>query len=568
MVVRRDYTGRDYDSLKQAVLDHVERQYPNLFNDLNEDHLPVVLLEGACYVGDGLAFYLDQQHNEGFRDSYLERQSGISLGKLVGYAFQGPSSATVTLTCQIASQAEDTVFAKGTKISTEDGAGFEVAETKSVPSGTTEFTLDVIHGETQEDTFLSDGTSSQIYLSTAADVVGNVDWEVTVDDVAWTVVDALWGYTDENVCELTLKGDGTLRLVFGDGVHGNVPGLDQSIVLTYFTGGGVEGNVEADAFEDQTLNGELEISSTPVTATVISSTAGSGGEAETSVEEGRQNMKLSLSLKKSLTNEEDFEAFAEEYAGVLSCSASSDKVTSIITLVLLSTSYGTVSEAIKTEILEDIGQGTLINMTPQTEDVVLVYFDLEATVYVQNSYNKDDIQVAVDQALNDFFHPVDTDLLTRSVGDNVNMSDIIALIDNVPGVDHLDVTKFTRKLTPIKSASWLADSDKAAFDVDAFSVGTTTTAGTWTLSFDFSGDLTKFNVRDPNGISHTPGYLDTPYTSDSGEIGFTLEAGTSPMEVGDYATIEVALYKDNITVLSNEFMKIDDYSSLTFEYVT
>jgi hypothetical protein len=567
-VVRREYTGRDYDSIKQATKDFCERQFPTVWNDFYEDHLAVVVLEMVSFVADGLAFYQDQQHNEAYRDTFLERQSAISLGKLVGYELRGKYAATVTLTCSMQSQGEDTLFEVGTKISTEDGDVFEVAENTTVTSGQTSFTIDVIHGETQTDTFLSDGTSNQVYLSTTGEVCENVDYAVTVDGVTWTIVDALWGYTDDNVCEVSQTGDLTLRLVFGDGVHGNAPQEDQSIVLTYFSGGGTEGNVDSDVFVDQTLNGKLVISETGVTATVTASTAGSGGEESETVEDARQNMKLSLSIKKSLVSEEDYAAFAEGYAGVLKSAVYHDKITLIVTLVLLSTSYGVVSQSVKDDILQDIDQYILINMTPEIEDVELVYLDLEASIYVETTYSTDDIQVAVDTALNDFFHPTDYEELARTVGEDINTSDIIALIDNIAGVDHVDLVKLTRKLTPVKSTGWEADSDKATFDEDSFAVGTTTIVGTWKISFDFPGDLTKFNVIDPDLVTHATGNIGTLYTSDAGEISFKLIAGSSAMEVGDYANVEVAAYKANIDITNEEFVKIDDYTGLSYEYVT
>ncbi len=55
------YTSRDFESIKDALVDHAKRYYPDTFKDFNDASFGSLLLDQVAYVCDQLSFYLASQ---------------------------------------------------------------------------------------------------------------------------------------------------------------------------------------------------------------------------------------------------------------------------------------------------------------------------------------------------------------------------------------------------------------------------------------------------------------------------------------------------------------------------
>ncbi len=87
------YTSRDFESIKEDLVDYAKRYYPNTFRDFNEASFGSLMLDTVAYVGDILSFYLDYQANESFLQTAVEYNNVIKLGRQMGYKFSAnPSS--------------------------------------------------------------------------------------------------------------------------------------------------------------------------------------------------------------------------------------------------------------------------------------------------------------------------------------------------------------------------------------------------------------------------------------------------------------------------------------------
>ena len=87
------YTSRDFTSIKQDLIDHARRYYPDSFRDFSEAGFGALMLDTVAYVGDILSFYLDYQVNESFLDTANEYSNIIKLSRQAGYKFRGRPSA-------------------------------------------------------------------------------------------------------------------------------------------------------------------------------------------------------------------------------------------------------------------------------------------------------------------------------------------------------------------------------------------------------------------------------------------------------------------------------------------
>ena len=92
------YTNRDFDSIREDLVQYAKRYYPDTFKDFSEASFGSLMIDTVAYVGDMLSFYVDYQANESFLDSAVESNNIIRLAKEHGYKFQGPASAVGEVT--------------------------------------------------------------------------------------------------------------------------------------------------------------------------------------------------------------------------------------------------------------------------------------------------------------------------------------------------------------------------------------------------------------------------------------------------------------------------------------
>ena len=88
------YTSRDFESIKQDLIDYARRYYPEVYRDFNEASFGSLMIDTVAYVGDILSFYLDYQVNESFLDSAAEYDNVRRLARQLGYKPAGAPSST------------------------------------------------------------------------------------------------------------------------------------------------------------------------------------------------------------------------------------------------------------------------------------------------------------------------------------------------------------------------------------------------------------------------------------------------------------------------------------------
>ena len=79
------YLGRDFDSIKQGLVEFVKNYYPDTYNDFNEASPGMMFLELVAYAGDTLNYYIDSQFKESLLLEATERRNILSLAAAMGY---------------------------------------------------------------------------------------------------------------------------------------------------------------------------------------------------------------------------------------------------------------------------------------------------------------------------------------------------------------------------------------------------------------------------------------------------------------------------------------------------
>ena len=88
------YLNKDFDTLKQKLIEFAEIYYPSTYNDFSEESAGMMLIEMASYVGDVLSFYTDNQVQENFVQFAKQRDNLLNLAYSMGYTPQVTNAAT------------------------------------------------------------------------------------------------------------------------------------------------------------------------------------------------------------------------------------------------------------------------------------------------------------------------------------------------------------------------------------------------------------------------------------------------------------------------------------------
>lgn len=149
--------------------------------------------------------------------------------------------------------------------------------------------ITVIQGETVTEQFVSPEGEQAAYsvkLSQTPVIDGSVT--VLVNGVPWTEVASLASASaDDQVFQVRVYANGVTVIVFGDNFFGAVIPSEADISVTYRYGGGLDGNVELNAFATS-IAGVIASTDSPVTVTITNQTAsGIGGMDAETLEQAR-----------------------------------------------------------------------------------------------------------------------------------------------------------------------------------------------------------------------------------------------------------------------------------------
>lgn len=412
----QDFTNRDFDSWIIELRSRASTAFPG-WTDFNTPNFGNILLEMFAHTLDVLSFTQDQQYLETRIVFARLRRSMIALGKNVGFELPGPVVSTVDLEITFAdglARTTDLIIPKGTVIKTLDLAEdveFDLVADVTIAAGFIQTTTaGAENARERTDTFVADGTPEQtVQLGTTPFVDGSAT--VTVGAFTFTEVDNFLqsGPTDKHfVVDVDEDNRATLR--FGDGINGEAPSGAATVV--YKTGGGADGNVDANTLVDFRDGNRFDtVGFETVQLTVRNPLAAAGGVDRMSVEEARVAIPASLRTTGSRSvTQLDFEDNARKVRGVArAMMLTSDDDPSIPEnsglLFIVPVGGGLPSAALKTEVFDFINSDfpPTLTFTFSVEDPTLLIVSIVATVFLNIGVTEPEARTAVEDAYDAFF---------------------------------------------------------------------------------------------------------------------------------------------------------------------
>jgi hypothetical protein len=79
------FQNYDFDTIRQAMVEYIQRNYPEDFNDWIDTSEFVFIIDLLAYLGQSLSFRVDLNSRENFLDTAERRESILKLAKMLGY---------------------------------------------------------------------------------------------------------------------------------------------------------------------------------------------------------------------------------------------------------------------------------------------------------------------------------------------------------------------------------------------------------------------------------------------------------------------------------------------------
>ncbi len=243
-----NYTDKDFDALVLRLQALVRSVFPT-WTDFNVANFGNILLELYAQVGNVLGFYQDAQARESRVLTATQRKNLLGLIKLIGYQPKGLFAAQAVETITLdAPPAHDFTLPKGSILSTSDVTNpveFQLLADLLFPAAMNPptHTATIENSATQTDTFTSNGLPNQTFQLSRTPYIDGSAVFVASDGTYGQVDNFLNSTSSDKQFTATVDQNDRATLATGNGTNGTIP--VGSVTVTYKTGGGALGNVEA-----------------------------------------------------------------------------------------------------------------------------------------------------------------------------------------------------------------------------------------------------------------------------------------------------------------------------------
>lgn len=252
---------------------------------------------------------------------------------------------------------------------------------------------------------------------------------IRVNDILWREASGLSSLSPNDRSFLTLTGDDSkTKVVFGNGVRGaRLPTGIENVKAVYRTGIGIAGNVKAE---------QISILSTKPLGVkeVINPIRASGGADRESRDQARRNAPLAVMSLDRLVSVQDYADFARTFAGVGKAVAT--QIGGPVRIIIAGADSIPIDES--SNLFKNLGAAFRVFGDPQQFIQLAVYEPLllviQAKVAILPDFQFETVAPKIRTALLSEFS-----FDNRNLGQDVLRSEIVATIQNVEGVQYVNL---------------------------------------------------------------------------------------------------------------------------------
>ena len=466
-----DYTDKDYQSLRQALLNLAEFRLPE-WTDRSPSDIGMLFVDLFAYMGDILSYYQDRIASESFLDTAVERRSVLKLLRLIGYELAPPVAASAELTLVFNPPAPG----QPTVVTVPQGAEFATKAGQSTPSQAFVFLganrqidlaggevtagadgklafagLPVRHGSSISGEILgsSTGEPNQMFRLASSPVIletlkievdegaGPIEWERRTNLLYHVAPDGTieTSGADARDYYVQFDEDGRAAVVFGDGEYGRRPPIGRdNLRASYVAGGGAAGNVPAGSI----VEAKTKI---PNLATVTNPRPAAGGADAEPIDRAVRFGPLAFRSGDRAVTLNDYVSLALQAGGVAKVRA---RTTGWNRVDLYVAPEGETCSAapdeVKRRLVAYFETRRMVGTSVHIQDPVCVPVDVSVDLITEHNYPPDTVRQQAERAVGDL-------LAFRNVdfGRPLYLSKVYEAVEAIDGVYAATVTRFRRQ---------------------------------------------------------------------------------------------------------------------------
>lgn len=309
------------------------------------------------------------------------------------------------------------------------------------------------HGETVKET-LGGGDAAKpfqkfalkqsplTYTSAATPTGTQSTLEVRANDILWHEVPSFYGRSPgEHIYATRQDSEGKTTVIFGDGKTGaRLPSGQENIKAVYRKGIGTGGLLNAHQLS-QLITRPLGVKA------VTNPLASSGAQDVEALADARRNATLAIFTLDRIVSLQDYEDFARAFAGISKSLATWSWRSQKRSVHLTVAGYGGTEVKPDSELYKNLIDAIHSAGIPEVAVVVESYqarfFQVSAKIQVHPDYLSDKVLAGVEQQLRHQFS-----FAERAFGQAVGFSEVISAMQNIEGVDAVDIDQFYRTDEP------------------------------------------------------------------------------------------------------------------------
>jgi hypothetical protein len=304
------------------------------------------------------------------------------------------------------------------------------------------------HGETKQEEVIGTGDPSQkhqefllkenpltfVSATTAESVKSTL--EIRVNDILWKEAPSLYYLKpNDHAYTVRIENDGRTRVIFGDGIHGARLAEDiENLKAKYRVGIGSSGLLKKDQLS-LLMSRPLGVRSVTNPKETI------GADNPENIEQARTNAPLTISTIDRIVSLLDFEIFAKSFAGIGKAQAIwiwDGELKKVYITVASSNGEPLTSDSILfqnlVQAIKDL-KDPMIKFSISSFDKLT--FDLDASILVAKEREPEKVFVDIKNSLIEKFS-----FSSRHFGQSVGESEIMSVIQQVKGVEAVDIDNF------------------------------------------------------------------------------------------------------------------------------
>lgn len=415
-----------------------------LITDVSEGNIFVIIISLFAAIAEVLHYYIDNMARECFITTARRYSSVVQLGLLVDYHAHGANAATVdvVLTRELTgvNSGAELRIPKGTAFRDSKGNHWESAWDIVWGKNTTSVIVPLIQHEVYNNSAISGSTINNDGQSLVLDSSGlggklieHNSVSLTIGSDKWTQVDT-FAYskpTDKHFMVVVDESD-VPTIIFGDGKFGAKPSVGAKVNVVYYITAGASGNV----YPNSITQAPQVVTSVVPNATCNNPYGSGDGMSYEDIELLRKHIPLHARTMAVAITKQDFVDCAKLVPGVKE--AAIDYICGRkIDLYISPVGGGNASSALIANVKEYLEKHAPLTTWLSVFSAGIARINLGIEVTGKPSFHADEIQTSILRALYNNYSSE-----KAQIGGKVRISDIYALIDNLPEVDFLYIKKF------------------------------------------------------------------------------------------------------------------------------